>query len=174
MDGAIWVESEPGAGSTFHFTASFDLVEAQRPPSESAGATGPALVARRPMRVLLAEDNLVNQRVAVGLLARRGHTVVVVGNGRDAIEAVEREPFDVVLMDVQMPEMGGVEATALIRERERSTGRHVRILAMTAHAMTGDRERFLASGMDGYLPKPIDRQALFAAIEDEPSRESAA
>src|SRR5262249_30153002 len=95
----------------------------------------------RPLRVLLAEDNLVNQRLAVRLLERAGHTVVVAGNGREALEALARESFDVVLMDVQMPEMGGFEATGLIRQRERQTGGHVPVVAMTAHAMKGDRER---------------------------------
>ncbi len=122
-------------------------------------------VAARQVSVLLAEDNIVNQRVAVGLLARRGHKVRVVNNGREAIAAVEREAFDLVLMDVQMPEMGGFEATAVIRERERQTGGHVPIVAMTAHAMAGDRERCLAAGMDGYLSKPIDQHRLFAVVE---------
>ena len=112
------------------------------------------LAAIRPLKVLLAEDNVVNQRVAVGLLSQRGHHVTVTNNGREALAALERETFDLVLMDVQMPEMGGLEATAAIRERERHTGGHVRIVAMTAHAMTGDRERCLAAGMDAYLPSP--------------------
>ena len=115
--------------------------------------------------VLLAEDNIVNQRVAVGLLTRRGHTVDVVANGLEALAAMALRSFDVVLMDVQMPEMGGVEATRAIREREAATGRHTRIVAVTAHAMAGDRERYLAAGMDGYLSKPIDPNALFAVVE---------
>jgi two-component system sensor histidine kinase/response regulator len=119
----------------------------------------------RRAKVLLAEDNLVNQRVAVGLLERRGHLVSVAANGRAALEALHAESFDIVLMDVQMPEMGGFEATARIRASERGTGRRVRIIAMTAHAMSGDRERCLAAGMDGYLAKPIDPAALFAAVE---------
>jgi len=116
-------------------------------------------------RVLLAEDNPVNQRVAVRLLARRGHDVTVVENGREALDALDRQAFDVVLMDLQMPEMGGLEATAAIRERERRNGGRVRIVAMTAHALKGDRERCLAAGMDGYLSKPIDRLELFNAVE---------
>ena len=119
----------------------------------------------RAAKILLAEDNLVNQRVAVGILTRRGHQVRVANNGREAIEAVEREPFDLILMDVQMPEMGGFEATAVIREREARTGEHIRIVAMTAHAMTGDRERCLAAGMDGYLSKPINQSLLFDVVE---------
>ena len=125
-------------------------------------------VATRLANVLVAEDNLVNQRVAVGLLTRRGHQATVVNNGREALEALERQAFDMVLMDVQMPEMGGLEATAAIRARERETGGHIRIVAMTAHAMNGDRERCIAAGMDGYLSKPLDPRMLFAAIEDEP------
>jgi two-component system, sensor histidine kinase and response regulator len=119
----------------------------------------------RHVKVLLVEDNLVNQRVAVGLLANRGHDVHVAGNGREALEAIEREPFDVVLMDLQMPEMGGIEATAAIRTREQQTGGHLRIVAMTAHTMRGDRERCLAAGMDGYLPKPVDPRLMFALVE---------
>jgi two-component system sensor histidine kinase/response regulator len=124
----------------------------------------PATPSRR-VKVLLAEDNVVNQRVAVGMLTRRGHDVTVAANGREAVAAVERERYDVVLMDVQMPEMGGFEATQAIRARERETGGHLRIVAMTAHVMTGDRERCLAAGMDGYLSKPIDRERLFALVE---------
>jgi len=116
--------------------------------------------------VLLAEDNVVNQRVASGLLKKRGHQVTIVGNGRQALDALEQGTFDLVLMDLQMPEMGGLEATAAIRERERkSGGAHLRIVAMTAHAMSGDRERCLASGMDDYLSKPIDPAILFEAVE---------
>jgi two-component system, sensor histidine kinase and response regulator len=120
-------------------------------------------------RVLLAEDNLVNQRVASGLLTRRGHTVHVANNGVEALAALESSSFDVVLMDVQMPDMGGIEATRAIRAREAITGERIRIIALTAHAMQGDRERYLASGMDGYLCKPVDQAALFAAVELQPS-----
>jgi PAS domain S-box-containing protein len=119
----------------------------------------------RRRKVLLAEDNIVNQRVALGLLQRRGHEVTVVSTGVEALEALKQGGFDVVLMDVQMPVMGGFEATAAIRRAEAETGQHLRIVAMTAHAMTGDRERCLAAGMDGYLAKPIDPAMLFAAVE---------
>jgi signal transduction histidine kinase/CheY-like chemotaxis protein len=118
-----------------------------------------------PAKILLAEDNVVNQRVAVGLLERRGHHVLVANNGREAVDAVIREGFDVVLMDVQMPEMGGIEATAEIRKHEVTSGGHVRIIAMTAHAMTGDRDRCLAAGMDGYLSKPINQPLLLKVVE---------
>jgi CheY-like chemotaxis protein len=119
----------------------------------------------RRMKVLLAEDNVVNQRVAVGLLQRRGHEVTVVSTGVEALDRLKSGTFDVVLMDVQMPAMGGFEATATIRRAEQQSGEHLRIVAMTAHAMTGDRERCLAAGMDGYLAKPIDPAVLFAAVE---------
>jgi CheY-like chemotaxis protein/HPt (histidine-containing phosphotransfer) domain-containing protein len=99
------------------------------------------------------------------MLRKRGHDLTIVGNGREAVDAVARETFDVVLMDVQMPEMGGLEATQAIREHELQTGAHVRIIAMTAHAMNGDRERCLASGMDGYLSKPVGREIMYAAVE---------
>jgi signal transduction histidine kinase/CheY-like chemotaxis protein len=118
-----------------------------------------------PANILLAEDNVVNQRVAAGLLQRRGHQVTVVSDGREAADAVLRESFDLVLMDLQMPAMGGIDATALIREREAVSGAHVRIIAMTAHAMSSDRERCLAAGMDGYLSKPIDQALLFKVVE---------
>jgi CheY-like chemotaxis protein len=112
-------------------------------------------VATHPLRVLLAEDNAINQQLAVHLLEKHGHRVVVVGNGKQAVDALERGPFDLVRIDVQMPEMGGFEATAHIRDRERVKGGHVPIVALTAHAMKGDRERCLQAGMDDYLSKPI-------------------
>jgi PAS domain S-box-containing protein len=117
------------------------------------------------MHLLLAEDNMVNQRLAVRLLERRGHTVKVAENGRIAVEMLENEPFDLVLMDVQMPEMDGFEATIAIRNSERLTGQHIPIVAMTANAMKGDRERCLQAGMDAYISKPIDPQELFNVIE---------
>ena len=123
----------------------------------------------RPRRILLAEDNAVNQRLAVRLLEKWGHTVVVAPNGRKALDALAGGPFDLVLMDVQMPELSGFEATAAIRAQEQATGAHIWIVAMTAHAMTGDRERCLRAGMDGYVAKPLRAQALFDAIEEQPA-----
>jgi signal transduction histidine kinase/DNA-binding response OmpR family regulator len=133
---------------------------------ETPVSTLPDSGARRGQpRVLLAEDNVVNQKLAVRLLMKQGYTVVVVNNGREALATLDREPFDVVLMDVQMPEMSGFETTAMIRQRERETGRHVPIIAMTAHTMQGDRERCLEAGMDGYVSKPIRAQELYETIE---------
>jgi CheY-like chemotaxis protein len=116
------------------------------------------------LKVLLAEDNAVNQRLAVRLLEKDGHAVQVVANGREAVAAVARERFDVVLLDVQMPEMDGLEAARQIRAREQAEGGHVPILAMTAHALKGDRERCLEAGMDDYVPKPIRARDLRAAV----------
>jgi signal transduction histidine kinase/DNA-binding response OmpR family regulator/HPt (histidine-containing phosphotransfer) domain-containing protein len=121
----------------------------------------------RPLQVLVAEDNVVNQRVASGLLRKRGHEVTVVGDGRAALAAIAAATFDVVLMDVQMPEMDGFEATSAIRAQEAVTGGHLRIIAMTAHAMTGDRDRCLRAGMDGYVSKPLDPRLLCAVVEQE-------
>jgi two-component system sensor histidine kinase/response regulator len=134
---------------------------------ETQPQTPPSPISRigRTLRVLLAEDNLVNQKLTVRLLEKQGHTIVVAANGREAVEAVQRQPFDLVLMDVQMPEMDGFEATAAIRQLERGTGRHLPILAMTAYAMKGDRERCLASGMDDYISKPIQPRELWEKID---------
>ncbi len=118
----------------------------------------------RPLRILLAEDNVVNQRVAVKTLEKRGHTVALANDGRAAVNALKRESFDLVLMDVQMPEMDGFEATAAIRESERSSGKHTPIVALTAHAMKGDQERCLAAGMDAYVSKPLRVTDLFETI----------
>ncbi len=121
----------------------------------------------RPLRLLLAEDNAVNQRLAVSLLERRGHSVVVAGNGREALAALDDGPYDAVLMDVQMPELDGLEATAAIRarEREEGAGEHLPIIAMTAHAMKGDRERCLAAGMDAYVSKPLRPGELYDVLD---------
>jgi two-component system sensor histidine kinase/response regulator len=117
------------------------------------------------LRVLVAEDNSVNQRLATRLLEKRGHRVTVMANGRQAVEALAKQTFDLVLMDIQMPEMDGFEATAAIREREKLNGTHIPIIALTAHAMKGDRERCLIAGMDGYLSKPIRPQELDEILE---------
>jgi signal transduction histidine kinase/CheY-like chemotaxis protein len=121
---------------------------------------------RRQLKILLAQDNAVNQMLAVRLLEKRGHTVTVVQTGKRAVEAHETQPFDLVLMDVQMPEMDGLEATVAIRQREKVSGKHIPIIAMTAHAMVGDRELCLKAGMDGYVTKPLDVGDLFTVIDD--------
>jgi CheY-like chemotaxis protein len=145
-----------------------ELEEAPRP------ATLPSI---RPLRILLAEDNAVNQVLAMRLLEKHGHTVVAAGNGKEALALLEAEPFDLIFMDVQMPEMGGFEATGIIRAKEKETGQHIPIIAMTAHAMKGDRERCLAAGMDGYVTKPIQVRDLLetmqAVLEDHGPTEPA-
>jgi len=117
------------------------------------------------LHILLTEDNAVNQYVAMSFLMEAGHKVKIANNGKEALAALEKEEFDLILMDVQMPEMDGFEATAAIREEEKTSGRHIPIVAMTALAMKGDRERCLAAGMDNYVSKPINRDELFRAIE---------
>lgn len=140
-------------------------MEQKRPVSAS-----PVGTTQRPWRVLLAEDNAINQLVAVSMLQKRGHTVVIASEGREAVAAIEREQFDVVLMDVQMPGMDGLEATAEIRKREIGTGRRVPIIAVTAHVMKEDRDRCLAAGMDGYLGKPFSAVDMVRALESLPSQ----
>jgi CheY-like chemotaxis protein/HPt (histidine-containing phosphotransfer) domain-containing protein len=141
--------------------------------TQSAEDAGPALA------ILLAEDNRVNQAVARGILERRGHAVTLAEDGREAVEAFAEDRFDVILMDIQMPHLNGFEATAAIRERERAWGGHVPIIAMTANAMKGDREKCLDAGMDDYVHKPVRAKTLHQALErnaataDEPKRELA-
>jgi two-component system, sensor histidine kinase and response regulator len=127
--------------------------------------------AAEPLRVLVAEDNPVNQQIAVRLLEKRGHLPVVRGSGREALATLEAEPFDVVLMDLQMPDMDGIEVTRAVRKREQRGGRRLPIIAMTAHTMKGDRERCLAAGMDAFVPKPVNPAELFQALESFTSSE---
>jgi len=139
-----------------------------KPPDEKAAI---------PLRILIAEDNPINQKIAIRLLEKRGHGPVAKSSGQEALAALEQEAFDLVLMDVQMPDMDGFEVTAAIREREKGAGRHIPIVAMTAHTMKGDRERCLAAGMDAYVPKPIDPEHFFRVVEsfslDRPEPQSA-
>ena len=135
---------------------------ARRPRAKPAR---PSRRAARALRVLVAEDNPTNQKLVSALLEQQGHHVSIVGNGRLAVERAAQEPFDLILMDVQMPEMSGLEATAAIREAERHTGRHIPIVALTARAMAGDREQCLAAGMDAYVSKPVRAEELFSAID---------
>jgi PAS domain S-box-containing protein len=170
MGGTLEVESEPGKGSRFFFTA--------RLAASPAAAGRAALASLMPadavplsasptsaLRVLLAEDNAVNQRLTERLLQKRGHSIVVANDGVQAIAAMKQERFDLVLMDVQMPGMNGYEATAAIRALEQGTARRTPIVAITAHAMTGDRERCLEAGMDAYISKPVRAYELYAAVE---------
>jgi len=169
MGGRLTVESEVGKGSTFHFPAWFEIQPApgEQPENEPGEplASAAEYHPSRCLHILLVEDNSINQMLAVGILEKLGHTVAVVENGREALAALEEQMIDLVLMDVQMPEMDGLRATAAIRQREQTSGIRVPILAMTAYAMKGDRERCLASGMDGYVTKPIHWAALVQAIE---------
>jgi CheY-like chemotaxis protein/HPt (histidine-containing phosphotransfer) domain-containing protein len=145
------------------------ILAALGPTAPHAATAAPA--PRRPapgrrLRVLLAEDNLVNQRLFTAVLQKHSHALTVVDNGRAAVDAVAHEPFDVVLMDLQMPVMGGLEATELIRRAEAGTDRHIPIVALTAHALKGDRERCLDAGMDNYLAKPTQGSALLAMLQE--------
>jgi signal transduction histidine kinase/DNA-binding response OmpR family regulator/HPt (histidine-containing phosphotransfer) domain-containing protein len=228
MKGRLWVESEVGEGSTFHFVARLASRADQKPeptvPSVVRGRrrilvvddnrvyggilremllgwgfapvvvdSGPAALealapagtafdlvvidagmpemdgfalARRPLRLLLAEDNVINQKLMLRLLEKAGHAATVVRSGRAALDALAKDRFDMVLMDVQMPEMDGFEATAAIRANERTTGEHIPLVAITAHAMRGDRERCLQAGFDGYVSKPIHFEDLFDTIDE--------
>jgi two-component system, sensor histidine kinase and response regulator len=176
MNGRMWAESDVGHGSGFYWTAAFAPV----PAVANVGSSGsservgrhsprPAPGARaRKLHVLVAEDNVVNRTLLTELLKKRGHAVTVVDNGAAAIDAIDarrQRPFDVVLMDVQMPAMSGLEATHAIRRREDPNGRRLPIIAVTAHALEGDRERCLDAGMDGYVSKPIDLDELVSTVE---------
>jgi signal transduction histidine kinase/CheY-like chemotaxis protein len=169
MKGDLWVESpwrDPDtgnltAGSAFHFTVR--LAEASVVRLEEAAAPVPVL---RGLRVLLAEDNAVNQILAKRVLEKNGHIVYVAANGREVLNLLDREPVDVVLMDLQMPEMDGMQATAAIRASEKLRGGHMPIVALTAHAMTGARENCLANGMDDYLAKPYGSEDLNRVLAD--------
>lgn len=171
MQGRIWAESTLGEGSTFHVTAKLAAldneaaeqfeVEHHRRKATSDGDLGPAIPS---LSILLAEDNLVNQKLATTLLREKGHKVTVVSDGEQALLSWQNGSFDIILMDMQMPFIDGLEATSRIREREAVMGGHIPILAMTAHAMKGDRERCLDGGMDGYVSKPIRINELFSEL----------
>jgi PAS domain S-box-containing protein len=187
MGGRMWVESEVDKGSVFHFTITLRHASAQTfdsPRTEyyriqgvsdldandnqsDEAASGLEAPQERRLNILLAEDNSVNQKLAIRLLEKAGHSVVLAATGKEALKLLEQAlppGFDVALMDIQMPEMGGLEAAAAIRDAEKSSGQHLPIIAITANAMSGDRERYLTGGMDGYISKPIDARGLFAEI----------
>jgi signal transduction histidine kinase/ligand-binding sensor domain-containing protein/CheY-like chemotaxis protein len=173
MGGRMWAESTSGEGSTFHFTAQLGLTAAR--PAVAEGPTSrraslpksmsPSLPPVRRLRILVAEDNPVNQRLAAGILGKRGHHVTIVGDGQAAVSAVAEERFDIILMDVNMPVLGGFDATRLIRQIEGAAAGRIPIIAMTAHAMTGDRERCIEAGMDDYIPKPVTAARVIALVE---------
>jgi PAS domain S-box-containing protein len=170
MAGRIWLESELGQGSTFHFTLTLE-VAAAAPANEAAPlASATEHRPKRKLQILVAEDNSVNQRLAARLLEREGHAVTIVGSGQEALESFERQQsaqaqFDLILMDVQMPGLDGLQATARIREKERGSGQRVPIVAMTAQAAESDRLRCLESGMDAYITKPVRVPELMKMIE---------
>jgi signal transduction histidine kinase/ActR/RegA family two-component response regulator len=163
MGGEIGVTSVPNQGSTFWFTAQLGTVDVAA--SKPAPAKPAAVRVSRTLRILAAEDNPVNQRVIKALLEKRGHSVALADTGAAALRLADREKFDIVLMDVQMPEMDGITAISLLRERDTRRSMHTPVVVLTAHAMTGDRERFLAAGADGYVTKPIQLEQLEAEMD---------
>jgi PAS domain S-box-containing protein len=174
MGGRMWVESAPGQGSQFHFTAVFGTPAQERISVKKTilgTHNGDSQKGPRGLHILVADDNLVNQRVAARLLEKHGHRVAVAGNGKEALEVLENLPFDMVLMDVQMPEMNGLEATAAIRRKEKLSGRHLPIIALTEGAMQSDRKKCLDAGMDDYVAKPFQTEVLMGVLEAHaPSR----
>jgi CheY-like chemotaxis protein len=166
MGGKIELESTPDQGSCFHFQIAVARAEPDSATEKNLEIVSPRTdISPSALHILLAEDNPVNQKLAIRLIQKRGHSVVAVGNGREAIERVEREHFDLVLMDISMPEMDGLETTAVLRARYQGPQR-VPIIAMTAHSLIGDRDMCLRAGMDGYVSKPIKPEELFSVMDD--------
>ena len=168
MAGKIWIESTPQKGSSFHFTANLGVLPAEetqaRPGVESSAES---LAPQAGLcRVLVVEDNAVNRRLAQRILEKRGFQVTLAVDVKQALLAAETDTFDLILMDIQMPEMDGFEATAAIRKREQLAQKHTPIIALTAHAMKEDRERCLSAGMEAYVTKPIRPDELFRTIHE--------
>lgn len=167
MGGIVWVESSLGKGSSFYFIVGFEV----SPVIPSVSSMGQQVHNIEPkkgssLQILLVEDEFINQKVAMKMLTNQGHNVILASDGQQAIDAFVSEPFDIIFMDIQMPEMDGIQTTAAIRELEKQSGegRHVPIVAMTAYAMKGDRERLMACGMDEYISKPLDSSLLIEML----------
>jgi signal transduction histidine kinase/ActR/RegA family two-component response regulator len=168
MNGEIWYESKKGIGSTFYFTVEFMKNNVIKNDSDKVNT---ALNLKRENEnngaptILVVEDNEINKKLAAAFLSKQGYANLTASNGVEAIEVYEREDIDLILMDIQMPELNGFEATKIIRDKEKQSGEHMPIIAMTAYAMTGDREKCLAAGMDDYISKPISASILYEKIE---------
>jgi PAS domain S-box-containing protein len=167
MNGKIWLESEVGKGATFHFMIPVSLIDNHIQVQDFSHVSEPVadIKSSDQLRIIVAEDNLINQKVLVKILERMGHKIGLALDGKQAITLWEKEPYDLILMDIQMPEMNGIEATIHIREQEKKIGGHIPIVAVTAYAMVGDKEKFLVAGMDEYIPKPINVNQLQTILQ---------